>query len=118
MENFSSVRSALDATERYKALLELNNALIVNLSHEALLSSISTALSKVVRFDRAALVIYDPDSDSRRIAAIEGRSRSNVYPLGTELSRHLNSYAWRAFDEQRPILRTNLELDECSDLEA
>src|SRR5262249_8298318 len=38
--------------------------------------------------------------------AITGRSRSELSKVGTELTRDLQSYAWQAFDEQQPILRS------------
>jgi GAF domain-containing protein len=43
--------------ERLRALLEINNAIITNLSEEALLRTIAEALRRVVPFDRAALTL-------------------------------------------------------------
>ena len=99
------------SAQRLRALLAINNALIVNLTQKTLLKSIATAIQGVISFDRAALLLYEEKSDSRRIFALDGHSRSSTFVLGFELARNAHSYAWEAFDKRKPSLRIDLYRD-------
>jgi formate hydrogenlyase transcriptional activator len=99
---------AAEAAQRYRALLEINNAIITNLTRDTLLHAICEALKRVVPFDRAALTLYEPERDILRILALEGRFYSDVFHVGFELPRK-DSHAGWAFDHQRPLLRRDLE---------
>jgi len=93
--------------ERYRTLLEINNAIITNLSQEALLHAISEVLSRVIPFDRAAFTIYIPGSDKFRFLAIEGGTASSHFRAGQEFNREESVSAW-VFDHQRPAVRGDL----------
>ncbi len=54
----------------YRLLLEVNNAIISNLTRESLFRAIAEALRKVVPFDRA--ILYDAENDVLRTFALEG----------------------------------------------
>ena len=94
--------------ERWRTLLEINNAIITNLSQEALLRSIAEALRRVVPFERAALTLYQPDKDVFRFVAIEGNFVSGYFRPGLEINPQESSVGW-VFHHQRPILRRDLE---------
>jgi formate hydrogenlyase transcriptional activator len=94
--------------EHLQTLLEINNAIITNLSQEALLRSIAESLRRVVPFDRAALTIYQPGRDVFRFVAIEGGSVSSYFHPGLEISPRENSVGW-VFHHQRLILRQDLK---------
>lgn len=95
------------AEDRERAILEVNNAIISNLTQEALLHSTSEALKKVLQFDRAALTLYDPEADVLRILALEGRIDSAHFKAGTAIGRKDSHVGW-AFDNQRTHLRADL----------
>jgi len=97
--------------ERWRTLLEINNAIITNLSQEALLRSIAEALRRVIPFDRAALTLYLPDRNVFRIAAIEGGSVSEYLKTGAEFGAQESSMGW-VFHNQRPILRRDLRQEQ------
>jgi GAF domain-containing protein len=59
-----------ESLRQYSTLLEINNALISNLTRESLFHAISEALRKVVPFDRALL--YVAEKDVLRTIALEG----------------------------------------------
>src|SRR5262249_22234896 len=61
--------SALAA--RARTLLEVNNALISNLTREALFTAIARALSGVLSFDRCALFLHDSTRDVLRLELLE-----------------------------------------------
>ncbi len=108
MRSPTAARRPASPAERYRALLEVNNAIVSNLTQEALLHAVSAALQRVLPFDRAALTLYDRDKDVRRILALEGRSPSTETVVGREFARE-ESHAWLAFDEQRPFVRADLD---------
>src|SRR5262245_14303790 len=89
---------------RYNSLTEIGRALVQNLAQDTILESTATLIGQIVPFDRIGLMVYEPQTDFRRIFAMAGRSRSVHSAVGTELTRDLQSHAWQAFDEQRPIL--------------
>jgi len=50
------------ASKRKCSLLEINNAIINNLTQEALFASAYEAIRRVVPFDRAAFLLYLPET--------------------------------------------------------
>jgi formate hydrogenlyase transcriptional activator len=94
--------------ERSRTLLQINNAIITNLTQQALLHSISETLSRVMSFDRCAITIYQPERDTFRFLAVEGDLRSDYFRAGQEDSRSETCAGW-VFDHQQPLLRRDLE---------
>jgi formate hydrogenlyase transcriptional activator len=97
--------------ERYRTLLEINNAIITNLTQQALLRAISEALHRVISFDRCAITLYHPGNNTFRFLAVEGDLRSDYFQKGLEVDRSETCIAW-VFDHQRPLLRRNLEQEQ------
>jgi formate hydrogenlyase transcriptional activator len=104
-----SRRSALTA-ERYRTLLEINNAIISNLTQEALLHTVCQALQRLVTFDRVALALHEPAGDLLRLVAFEGPFRSERFKVGDAFPRADSHFGW-AFDHQRPLVRGDLEAE-------
>ena len=94
--------------DQLRTLLEVNNAIITDLSQEALLRSIAKALRRVVPFDRAALTLYQPDKDVFRFVAIEGVTTSDYFQPGLEINPQESSVGL-AFRLQLPFMRHDLE---------
>jgi formate hydrogenlyase transcriptional activator len=95
--------------ERFRVLLEINNAIISNLTRDTLLHGIAETLRHVVSFDRAALMLYDRSRDVFRVFAWEGRLLpGNFADVNTEItSRETGSGL--VFGRRRPLLRQDLE---------
>jgi formate hydrogenlyase transcriptional activator len=102
--------SAADAAQRYRTLLEVNNAIVSKLTERELLHATCEALKRVVPFDRAALTLYVPERDSLRILALEGHFYSDHFVVGLELDR-TDSHAGWAFSQQRPLVRAYLAVE-------
>ena len=94
--------------KRLRVLLDVNNAIITNLTEGALLRSISDAVRPLIPFDRCAIALYKPETDTLRFLALEGALRSGYFQAGLEVGRSETPGGW-AFDHQRPLLRRNLE---------
>ena len=105
-----SERGRERAEARERAILEVNNAIISNLTQESLLRAISAALSRVVPFDRAALTLPEPGGDVMRVLALAGRLPPRAYPVGIALDRKDSHVGW-AFTHQKTLLRRDLETE-------
>jgi formate hydrogenlyase transcriptional activator len=94
--------------ERNRSLLQINNAIITNLSQEALLRSISEVLRPVISFDRCAITLYQPERDSFLFLAVEGELSSDYFRTGLEVPRSETSVGW-VFDHRQPLVRRELQ---------
>ena len=99
------------SAERLRTLLEINNAIITNLSEGALLRAIAAALRRALPYDRAALTLYVPERNVFRFIGIEGQVVSEYFRPGLEIGRQGNSVGW-VFEHQRPIIRGDLEKEQ------
>jgi formate hydrogenlyase transcriptional activator len=97
--------------EKNRILLQINNAIITNLTQPALLHSISEALHPVFPFDRCAITLYEPERDSFRFLAVEGELHSDYFQTGREFSRDETCGSW-AFEHLRPLVRHDLEKEQ------
>jgi formate hydrogenlyase transcriptional activator len=97
--------------ERNRILLQINNAIITNLTQQALLRSISEALHPVFPFDRCAITLYQPERDSFRFLAVEGELHSDYFQTGLEFSRNETCGSW-VFEHLRPLVRRDLEKEQ------
>jgi formate hydrogenlyase transcriptional activator len=101
----------LRKSERRKhSLLEINNAIIPNLTHDALHHAICEALRRVLPVDRASLALYQPDRDTLRIVALERDWHLDYFAVGTEMGLKDSHHGW-VFEHQRPLLRRDLETE-------
>ena len=94
--------------EQNRSLLQINNAIITNLTEEALLRSISEALHRFIGFDRCAITLYQPERDSFRFLAVEGELLSDYFHTGIETPRTETSVGW-AYDHQKPRICGDLQ---------
>ena len=102
--------------ERWRTLLEINNAIITNLTQEGLLDAICEALQRVLPVHRAALTLYQPERDTMRILAVSRHWVSEYFQVGAEMDRKDSHSGW-VFDHQQPLLRHDLETESVSPVE-
>ncbi|MBS1788630.1 MAG: sigma 54-interacting transcriptional regulator [Acidobacteria bacterium] len=90
------------------ALLEINNAIITNLDRPSLFRSITQSLGRILPFDRAVLLLYQPQQDNFRVAALEGSlTPKQLGAVGTEIDREGSHSGW-ALDHKQCLLRQDL----------
>jgi len=94
-------------SDRYKALLQVNEVAITKSTAEELFGGMCTALKKVLPYDRAGLSVYDPDRDSLQIVALCGPHENSLFRLGHLLDRKTSQTGW-VFDHQTCIIRRDL----------
>src|SRR6202522_2655404 len=97
--------------EQNRTLLQINNAIITNLTQQELLRSISEAFLRVISFDRCAITLYEPERDTFRFLAVEAELLSGYFRAGLEDSRKETCASW-VFDHQLPLLRRDLEKEQ------
>src|SRR6266446_2895281 len=95
-------RRTPEAAGPYSTLLEINNAIISNLTQDSLFHAISEAARKVVPFDRALL--YVAENDVLRTIALEGRELSgHSHGAHKEVNPRGTAAGW-AFEHRQPRL--------------
>jgi formate hydrogenlyase transcriptional activator len=97
--------------EKNRILLQINNAIITNLTQQALLHSISESLHPVFPLDRCAITLYQPERDSFRFLAVEGELLSDYFKTGLELGRNETCGGW-VFETLRPLVRRDLKKEQ------
>ncbi len=98
------------AAARSRALLEVNNAIISNLTPEALFHAIAEALRRVVPFDRSAMFLHDPQKDVLRLFILQSSLPSAYFTVGLEVPPGDSHVGW-VFQHRRPLLRRDLETE-------
>ncbi|HEU5040470.1 MAG TPA: GAF domain-containing protein, partial [Gemmatimonadales bacterium] len=104
------VESFHTSEARWRMLLEINNAIITNLTEGDLLHAICEALQRVLPVSRAALTLYQPEKDTLRILALSPHWSSDYFRVGAEMQRTESHSGW-VFDHQRPLLRHDLGVE-------
>src|SRR5262245_10126686 len=94
-------------TQRYRALLEINNAIISNLTRDALFNAVAQALRGIVPFDRTAIFLHDPTRDVLRLFVLESTLPSDYFVVGLEMGAGETHVGW-VFQEQCSLLRRDL----------
>jgi formate hydrogenlyase transcriptional activator len=98
----------LASAERYRTLLEINNAIITNLTQDSLLNAICEALESVLPVYRAAITLYDAEKDTIRILAVSKHWNTDYFQVGSEVKRAITPSGW-VIDHQRPYLCSDIE---------
>ena len=99
------------AEERWRVLLQVNNAVVTCLDRESLFEAIAEAVRCVIPFDRAALVLDDPIEGVFKVLGVAGPVPSpSIIPLGTTWPRHGSRSGWIA-ENRRPLLTVDLRKD-------
>jgi formate hydrogenlyase transcriptional activator len=104
------VEEALRKSEqRKRTLLEINNAIINNLTQEALFVSAYEAIRRVVPFDRAAFLLYHPEAKTLKLLSMDSDTESEFFRLGKEYDlKETRVSAW-VLDHQQAVVRSDLE---------
>jgi len=96
------------AEERWRVLLEVNNAVVTCLDRDSLFEAIAGALRRVMPFDRAALVLEDPIEGVFRVLGLADPVPSpTTIPLATAWPRSGSRCGW-VTETGRPLLTVDL----------
>src|SRR5215510_5271253 len=96
------------AEERWRVLLQVNNAVVTCLDRQSLFEAVTGALRGVVPFDRAALVLEDPADGVFKLLGIAGTvSSPAIFPYGKQWPRQGTRCGWVA-EHGIPLLTADL----------
>jgi formate hydrogenlyase transcriptional activator len=99
------------AEERWRVLLQVNNAVVTCLDRESLFDAIAGALRGVIPFDRAALILDDPGEGDFKVLRIAGHDPLPPgVPRKTVWARE-GSRTASILESRRPLLTPDLRED-------
>jgi formate hydrogenlyase transcriptional activator len=99
-------RELVDQRDRWRALLEVNNALVTTRDLPLLIQRIAATLGRVVRYDHVVLLLHDESANELRIAALMPEMPHEEMP-GFEQVAHVpleGSAPGVAFTSRQPLL--------------
>lgn len=100
--------------QRKRTLLEVNNAIINNLTQQALFDSAYEAIRRVVPFDRAAFLLYQPESKTLKLLSMNGADESEFFRLGKEYDLQETQISAWVLDHQEAVTRGYLQQEQQS----
>ncbi|HZM98829.1 MAG TPA: sigma 54-interacting transcriptional regulator, partial [Pyrinomonadaceae bacterium] len=100
--------------QRQHTLLEINNAIITNLTRDALFASAYEAIRRVVSFDRAGFLLYQPESNSLKLLSMEGEQESEFFGVGKEYDLEESSISAWVLEHQQVARRGDLKREQQS----
>src|ERR1044071_7176177 len=122
-----AVVTFLDVTERKNAeealrkseqrthtLLEINNAIITNLTPDALFSSAYEAIRRVVPFDRAAFLFYQPEAKTLKLVSMQGSHESDFFRVGRQYDLEKTRISAWVLEAQEAVMRGDLAREQQS----
>lgn len=99
--------SANESDQKYRILLEITNALAVNLDRDQLFHALARELQRIPTFDRTGITLYDPSSDHFQIYVLETTAPPVSLHRGADIPRHHSGMGW-AFDHRQLLYRPKL----------
>jgi formate hydrogenlyase transcriptional activator len=100
--------------QRKCTLLEINNAIINNLTQEALFVSAYEAIRRVVSFDRAAFLLYRPETKTLKLLSMDSDTESEFFRLGKEYDLQETRISEWVLESQQTVVRGDLEKEQQS----
>lgn len=100
--------------QRKHSLLEINNAIITNLTRDALFASAYEAIQRVVPFDRAAFLLYQPESNTLKLLSMEGTTESDWFRVGKEYDLAETRISAWVLEHQEVVTRGDLKREQQS----
>jgi formate hydrogenlyase transcriptional activator len=113
-ERREAEESLRKSEQRKHTLLEINNAIINNLTQEALFASAYDAIRRVVPFDRAAFLLYQPESKTLKLLSMEGAEESDFFRLEKEYDLHETRVSAWVLEHQELVSRGDLKREQRS----
>ena len=103
-----------ESEQRKHTLLEINNAIITHLTRDALFASAYEAIRRVVCFDRAAFLVYQPESNSLKLLSMEGEHESEFFRVGREYDLEESRISAWVLENQKVVRKGDLKREQQS----
>ena len=107
-ERIAALNASVASTaERNRLLLEITNAVVANLTRDALFEAIARALRRAVAYERTAVFLHDPARDALRLTVLESALPTQHFVVGWEQASQDSPAGW-AFRHQQALVRRDL----------
>lgn len=100
--------------QRTHTLLEINNAIITNLTPETLYASAYEAIRRVISFDRAAFLLYQPESKTLKLVSMQGLDESDFFRVGKEYDLEETRISAWVLEHQEVVTKGDLKREQQS----
>src|ERR1700758_263243 len=104
------MRVSLNTAQRYKTLLQVNQAALTRTTIQEVFRGMCGCLKPVLPYDRAGLVLYQPEEDNLKITAVDGSRANSFFRIGATIDRRASPHGL-AFERQRAIIRRDIEVE-------
>ncbi len=102
--------AALELSEERKCtVLDINNAIINNLTQEALFASVYEAIRGVIPYDRAAFLFYQPESSTLKLVSMMSKTESEFFQVGRDYELQESQISAWVLENQQVVTRGDLE---------
>jgi formate hydrogenlyase transcriptional activator len=102
------MRCVWSTAQRYETLLQVNQAALTRSTPQEVFAGMCGSLKRVLAYDRAGLMLYEPEEDNLRVAALDGSLPDSYFRLGVRINRKESPHGL-AFERQRAIIRQDVE---------
>jgi formate hydrogenlyase transcriptional activator len=93
---------------RYETLLNVNRAAITYSCPDSVFAGMCSSLSKVLQYDRAGLMMYEPEEDALKVVGLSGSLPGSFFRLGAKINRERTPHGF-ALEHQKAVIRKNIE---------
>jgi GAF domain-containing protein len=104
------MRGLWSTEERYKSLLQVNQAAITRSTPETVFQGLCAPLRKMAGYDRAGLMIYEPENDMLKVVALSGSLAGSFFRIGAKLDRKQTPHGL-ALEHRRAVIRRDIEAE-------
>ena len=99
--------SCKNIEDKYRVLLDINNAIISDLNLEDLLLKLAAKLKEIFFYDISTITVYDPEKNKLIMTAFGKLIGANALAPGTELTLNGSHAGW-VFKNKKPLIANDL----------
>ena len=111
------MRTIWSTAQRYETLLQVNHAALTRSTPQEVFAGMCGSLKRVLAYDRAGLMLYEPEEDNLKVAALDGSLPDSYFRIGVRISRKESPHGL-AFERQCAIIRQDVEKEAEFEIEA
>jgi GAF domain-containing protein len=97
-----------NTAQRYKTLLQVNHEALTRSTPQEVFAGMCGSLRSVLAYDRAGLMLYQPEEDNLKVAALDGSLPGSYFRVGVRIDRKESPHGM-AFERQSAIIRRDIE---------
>jgi formate hydrogenlyase transcriptional activator len=104
------MNTLLKTKVRYETLRDVNRAAITHSTADAVFAEMCSSLSKIVPYDRAGLMMYDPEEDALKVVGLRGSLPGSFFRIGAKINREQTPHGL-VLEHQKAVIRKDIEAE-------